>query len=62
MMHNGAGFIERPYSQVLVLAEGPASKYFYCSGKDISPLHGAQTTYGTNQASNSVNTMGYFTG
>lgn len=59
-MHNGAGLIERPYSQVLVLDEEPASEYFYCSGKDISPLHSVQPSSGTNQASNSMDTMGYF--
>jgi hypothetical protein len=60
MMHNGVGFIERLYSQVLVLVEEPASEYFYCSGKDISPPHSVQTSSGTNQASNSVDTMGSF--
>jgi hypothetical protein len=47
MMHNGAGFIERPYSQVLVLGEMSASEYFDCRGKDISPLHRVQTSSGT---------------
>jgi len=60
MMHNDAGFIERPYSQVLVLGEMPAYEYFDCTGKDISPLHQVQTSSGTNQASYSADTMGSF--
>jgi hypothetical protein len=57
-MHNGAGFIERPYSQVLVLGEMRVSEYFDWRGKDISPLHRVQTSSGTNQASYSADTMG----
>ena len=60
MMHNGAGFRERPYSKVLVLGEVPASEYFDCRGKDISPLHCVQASSGTTRASYSVDTMGSF--
>jgi hypothetical protein len=60
MMHNDAGFIERPYSQVLVLGEMSASEYFDCRGKNISALHHVQTSSGINQASYSADTMGSF--
>ena len=59
-MHKCAGFIERPYCQVLVHGKGPASEYFDCRGKDISPPHQVQTSSGTNQASYSVDTIGSF--
>jgi hypothetical protein len=60
MMHNGVGFTERPYSEVLLLGEVPTFEYFDCRGKDISPLHHVQTRSGTTRASYSVDTMGSF--